>query len=249
MIAVEGLVVGFRDRDVLDGVSLEVPEGAFVAVVGPNGSGKTTLIRTLYGALTPRAGAVRIDGRPIASYDRRELARTVAVLRQEGGLEFDFLVREIVMMGRSPYKRMLDSDGPEDEAIVAAALAETDTAQLADRSFATLSGGERQRVLLARAIAQRPRVLLLDEPTNHLDVRHRLEILGFVKSQGFTVLAALHDLSLADRFADGVVMLNRGRVHAAGTPAETITDAHVRAVFGVVARRVGGVLAFDLEEP
>ncbi|MEQ8275225.1 MAG: ABC transporter ATP-binding protein [Deltaproteobacteria bacterium] len=249
MITVDGLVVRLGDRDVLDGVSLEVPEGAFVAVVGPNGSGKTTLIRTLYGAIARRAGTVRIDDRPLESYDRRALAQTVAVLRQEGAPEFDFLVRELVMMGRSPYKRMLDSDGPEDEAIVAAALAETDTTELADRSFATLSGGEKQRVLLARAIAQRPRVLLLDEPTNHLDVRHRLEILSFVKNQGVTVLAALHDLSLADRFADGVVMLNRGRVHAAGTPTETITDENVREVFGVVARRVEGVLAFDLEAP
>lgn len=248
MIEVEDLVVALGDRDVLNGVSLSVPAGSFVAVVGPNGSGKTTLIRALFRAVPARSGRVRIDGRDLVAFERRDLARTVAVLRQETALEFEFTVRELVMMGRSPYKRILDSDGPEDRAIVDAALDETETLELADRSFLTLSGGEKQRVLLARALAQRPKVLLLDEPTNHLDVRHRLQILGLVKSLGVTVLAALHDLSLADRFADGVVMLDRGRVHAAGAPADTITDANVRAVFGVVARRAGGVLAFDLED-
>ncbi len=248
MIEVEDLYVALGGRDVLNGVSFDVPAGRFVAVVGPNGSGKTTLIRTLFRAVAARSGRVRIDGRDLLAYERRALAQTVAVMRQETELEFDFTARELVMMGRSPYKRLLDSDGPEDVKIAEAAMDETETLALADRLFRTLSGGEKQRVLLARALAQRPRVLLLDEPTNHLDVRHRLQILALVRSLGVTVLAALHDLSLADRFADGVVMLDRGRVHAAGAPAETITEANVRAVFGVRARRADGILAFDLEE-
>lgn len=251
MIVVRDLVVELGGRTILDRIDLDVPEGAFTALVGPNGSGKTTLVRTLFRAISPRSGAITIEGRPLQDYDQRTLARKMAVLRQEPELAFDFNVEELVLTGRSPYKRLLDLDGPEDRRIVEEALAMTDAAHLRDRSFATLSGGEKQRILLARALAQQPKILLLDEPTNHLDVRHRLEVLTRVRELGVTVLAALHDLALADRFADRVVMLHEGRVHASGPPEEVITPENVKAVFGVRARRVEDALTFslDAEEP
>jgi iron complex transport system ATP-binding protein len=230
----------------LEGVSLSVAEGAFSVVVGPNGSGKTTLIRSLYRAIDRTDGAIRIDGTSIDALDRRALGRKIAVLRQEPDLAFDFLVEELVMIGRSPYKELFDPDLHEDREIVDRALELTDAANLKHRNFATLSGGERQRVLLARALAQRPRILLLDEPTNHLDVRHQLDVLRRVRELGLTVVAALHDLNLADRFATDVAMLDRGRLVACGAPEDVLTADRIRATFGVSAIRVEDprVLAF-----
>jgi iron complex transport system ATP-binding protein len=248
MIEVRELAVDLGGKRILDGVSLKVEEGGFCAVVGPNGSGKTTLIRSLYRAIDRAGGDIRIDGSPIDALDRRSLARTIAVLRQEPDLAFDFLVEELVIMGRSPYKGLFDPDLDEDRAIVEGALEMTDVASLKGRNFSTLSGGERQRVLLARALAQRPRILLLDEPTNHLDIRHQLDVLRRVRELGLTVLAALHDLVLADRFAMNVVVLDRGRKVADGPPEQVLTPERIRETFGVSALRVphegGAVLAF-----
>jgi iron complex transport system ATP-binding protein len=238
-IRAERLSVVLGGATVLDDVSLDVEEGGFSVVLGPNGSGKTTLIRTLYRAIDPSAGTVEVFGRRIDAVPRRELARTLAVLRQEPELEFEFVVEELVMIGRSPHKGLFDGNGPEDRAIVREALELTDAAHLAGRLFSTLSGGEKQRVLLARALAQRPRILLLDEPTNHLDVQHQLDILARVKGLGLTVVAALHDLALADAFATDVVILDRGRIFARGAPRDVLTPERIARVFGVTAERVG----------
>jgi iron complex transport system ATP-binding protein len=248
IIAVRDLSVELGGARILDGVRLSVEEGAFFAIVGPNGSGKTTLIRSLYRAVERSSGSIEICGSSIDALDRRALGRTIAVLRQEPDLAFDFLVEELVMMGRSPYKGLFDPDLREDREIVERALELTDVAGLKKRNFATLSGGERQRVLLARALAQRPRILLLDEPTNHLDVRHQLDVLRRVRELGLTVIAALHDLNLADRFATRVLMLDRGRAVADGPPEEVLAADRIREIFGVSALRVahehGRVLAF-----
>jgi iron complex transport system ATP-binding protein len=248
IIDVRDLSVDLGGKRILDGISFGVEEGSFHAVVGPNGSGKTTLIRSLYRAIDRASGTIRIDGAPIETFDRRALARTIAVLRQEPDLAFDFLVEELVMMGRSPYKNLFDPDREEDREIVRRALELTDVADLGRRNFTTLSGGERQRVLLARALAQRPRILLLDEPTNHLDIRHQLDVLRRVRELGLTVLAALHDLNLADRFATSVLLLDRGRAVAEGPPEVVLTPERIRQIFGVSALRLaherGGVLAF-----
>lgn len=237
MIEVERISVELGGQEVLKDVSLRVERAEFMALVGPNGSGKTTLLRTLYRAITPKSGQISIEGQPLETLGQREVGQRIAVLRQESTLAFDFLVEELVLMGRSPYKTLLSPDRAEDRAIAAESLDLTGTADLAKRSFGTLSGGERQRVLLARALAQQPRVMLLDEPTNHLDIRHQLEVLECVKSRGITVLAALHDLNLALAFASSAVLLVDGKVQASGTPGEVLTDAQIARAFGVRVER------------
>ena len=241
---VEDLAVALGGRRVLEGVSISVPPGRFAAVVGPNGSGKTTFIRALYRSVAPAAGRVRIDGADVANLSRGALGRTVAVLRQEGAPPFDFTVAELVAMGRSPFKGLLEPDDADDAARVADCLALCDLEALAGRSFSTLSGGEQQRVLLARALAQQPQVLLLDEPTNHLDLFHQLDLLGRVRTLGCTVVAALHEIALADRFADQVLLLDHGRAVAEGAPADVLTPERLGEVFRVAARRVEGGFVF-----
>jgi iron complex transport system ATP-binding protein len=238
MLAIRDLVVELGGRTILDRASLEVARREVMVLAGPNGSGKTTLLRTVYRALKPTAGSIAIDGRPIESLDQRALARTVAVLRQEAGLAFDFSVEELVLMGRSPYKTLFEPDRGEDRRIALEALELCDASALKKRNFATLSGGEKQRVLLARALAQKPSLLLLDEPANHLDIRHQLELLERVKALGISVVAALHDLNLAAEFASSVTLLVEGRVVAHGAAAEVLTPERIGEAFGVAVERV-----------
>ncbi len=245
MLEVRGLSVHLGGSAVLKDVDLQVPKGRFVALVGPNGSGKTTLLRALYRGVQPSAGALLIEGRPVDQLTQRALGRALAVLRQETALAFDFLVTELVLLGRSPYKKLFDLDRPKDHEIVEDALRMTGATQLANRRFSTLSGGEKQRVLLARALAQRPSLLVLDEPSNHLDIKHRLEILSLIKRSGLSVLAALHDLNLAQTFADLIFVLEDGRIVERGPPSQVLQPQLIERVFGVASQR----LETDLGEP
>ena len=237
-LEVAGLTVELGGRSVLEDVKFSIAPGAFCAVVGPNGSGKTTLIRSLYRSIEPASGSISLDGKAIDSFERVALARRVAVLRQESEMAFDFSARELVAMGRSPHKGLMEQDGAEDHAVVDACMRACDLEGLADRSVRMMSGGERQRVLLARALAQQPGLLLLDEPTNHLDLSHKLDILARVREQSCTVVAALHEIELAHRFADFVVILVDGSVEAFGSPDEVLVPARISRVFGVAARRL-----------
>lgn len=252
-LQVQGLQVSLSGRPILQDVGFSVSSGRFCAVVGPNGSGKTTLIRTLYRSLSPGAGSVRIDDRDLEALPRAELARRVAVLRQEPDLSFDFSALELVLMGRSPFKGLLEPDRKEDLQVAQDCLRACDAEAFAGRGFLSLSGGEKQRVLLARALAQQPGLLLLDEPTNHLDLYHQLDILNRVRNLGCTVVAALHDLQLAQQFADQVVVLSAGRVVADGPPEVALTSDRIREVFQVQAKQVQigeqTVWAFELAEP
>src|SRR5690606_16951198 len=208
-------------RPALAGVSLRLGRGEVVGLIGPNGSGKTTLLRLLTRQLAPAAGRVLLGGRPLASFGRFELARHVAVVAQEPEVPVGFTVRETVAMGRAPHMGLLGTPGPEDARAVAVALTATGTLEFADRRIETLSGGERQRAVFARAVAQQPAFLLLDEPTNHLDLRYQVELLALAREQaasGVGVLAVLHDLNLAARTCDRLVLLAEGRVAAAGAP-------------------------------
>ncbi len=233
----EGLVVRYRgqSRAALDGVTMEVPAGTLYAVLGPNGSGKTTLMKALLGTVRPEAGLARVEGRTLPEWNRRELARSVGVVSQAESLAFPIRVRELVSMGRYPHLGALQSERPEDRAVVDDALRRCDAEQLADRSVATLSGGEFQRVRIARALAQRPRALALDEPTGSLDIRHEMEIFRLLRESvggGMTVLLITHHLSLAARFADRILLLHEGRVAAEGTPAEVIREQVLEEVYG-----------------
>ena len=224
-------------RSVLRGVVLELAAGEHVALLGANGSGKSTLLRVLAGVLPPVAGTVELLGRPITSWDRRELARWVTVLPQGMDLPHGFRVSEVVALGRVPHARSWFATSAEDEAAVARALADADVDDLADRRIDELSGGERQRVLVALALAQEPRLLLLDEPTAHLDVAHQLSLMQLLErqrhSRGLTVLAVLHDLNLAARFADRSLILHEGRLATAGMARGRLDLRRLRDAFGV----------------
>ncbi len=254
-LTVTGLAVELDRVPILAGVDAHAEAGELVGVVGPNGSGKSTLLRTVYRALRPVAGTVTVGGTDIWHLTVREAAQRTAAVLQERPESIELTVRELVATGRTPHVGAFARDRPADRAACAAALDLVGMAGAAGRMVDTLSGGERQRVLLARALAQEPRVLVLDEPTNHLDIRFQLELLALVKSLRLTAFVALHDLNLAADFCDRVYVLDRGRVVACGPPAEVFDVDLISRVFGVrpIRLREPGTgrirLAFDLLEP
>ncbi|HEX7301903.1 ABC transporter ATP-binding protein [Lentzea sp.] len=231
----DSVTVALDGRPVLDRVSLSVHSGQFVALAGPNGSGKSTLLRTVYRARRPDSGTVRLDGRDLWSVPAAETARHTGVLMQEQHTGFEFTVAETVALGRTPHLGLFDRLTRADHEAIDEALARTGLTAFTARRVGELSGGERQRVLLARALAQRPRLLVLDEPTNHLDLRHQLDLLELVRDLGVTVVAALHSLDLAATYADTTAVLQDGRLVAHGPSAEVLTPETIGAVFGVDA--------------
>ncbi|MGW1604114.1 ABC transporter ATP-binding protein [Streptomyces eurythermus] len=249
---IEDVTIEAAGIRLVEHIDLTVGSGAFVALVGPNGSGKSTLLRSLYRALRPAGGVVRLDGDDLHAMDARAAARVLAALPQESSAEFDFTVAEVVAMGRLPHQ---GRTAASDREIRTRAMARTGVAHLADRGFLGLSGGEKQRVLIARALAQQPRILVLDEPTNHLDIAHQLDVLSLVRGSGLTVLAALHDLNLAAAHCDVLYVLDGGRIVASGPPRDVLRPALLAEVFGVRAHTVrhpetGAVqLLFDLLPP
>ncbi|MFJ9522880.1 ABC transporter ATP-binding protein [Kitasatospora sp. NPDC101801] len=234
-VTIEDVTVALGGRDVLSDIGLIAAEGEIVGLVGPNGSGKSTLLRTVYRHLKPRAGRVLLADRDVRSMAPAEAARHLAALPQERGSDFEFTVREVVAMGRTPYKRAFAGDDESDRAAVTEALGRVGLRAYADRRFAELSGGERQRALLARAFAQQPDVLVLDEPTNHLDVRHQVELLALLREQRRTTLISLHDLNAAASLCDRLHVLHEGALVASGTPREVLTPDLLAKVFGVRA--------------
>ena len=249
---VAALTVAIGPVTILDGVDAAVPAGSVSAVVGPNGSGKSTLLRVLVGALPADTGAVLLSGRDLGRVTRRERAREMALVEQDAAADVSLDVLDVVLLGRTPHRPRWGADSAADLDIARRAMDRSGAAALAGRDLATLSGGERQRVHLARALAQEPSLLLLDEPTNHLDVGAQLAVLGLARelaADGVTVLAALHDLNHALRYCDHVLVLDAGRVVAAGDPRAVLTEELVGRVYGVRAHRIsaGGreILLFD----
>ncbi|WP_137150940.1 ABC transporter ATP-binding protein [Devosia sp. FKR38] len=234
-LSVEDLTIDIEGKRLVDQVLFDVQPGEFIGLVGPNGSGKSSLLRAIYRVLKPDAGRVVHLGDDVWKLSARDAARRTAVVAQERMGEFDFSVRELVQMGRTPHKRLLDGDSPADHAIVERCLAEVGMSHCATRSFLTLSGGEKQRVLVARALAQQALFLVLDEPTNHLDIRHQLELLALIRRLKTTTLAALHDLSLAARYCDRLLLIHAGRLLASGAPADVLTAERIRQAYGVQA--------------
>jgi iron complex transport system ATP-binding protein len=238
-IEATGLTQGYAGaRPVFEALDLDVAEGELVALAGPNGAGKSTLLRTVLGILPPLGGGVRLFGRAIAGLSRRDIARLAAFVPQGFATDFDLEVRELVAMGRTPHLGRFRPEGPEDQRAVEAALEATGLTALAHRPFPELSGGERQRVVLARAFAQGGKLLVLDEPTANLDLAHAYQLMSLVRRRvddGGAALVALHDLALAARFADRLILLRDGRVGADGPPREVLTPARMRDVFHVDA--------------
>lgn len=225
-----------RSRElILAGVSVSVKAGHVLGVVGANGAGKSTLLRMIYRFNRPTTGSVEIDGQDIWSLPPREVARMVAAVLQEQPTDFALTVREIVALGRTPFRAGFAVGGARDKAIIEATLDGLDLRLLADRAFGTLSGGERQRVMVARALAQEPKLLVLDEPTNHLDIRHQLDVISLIRHLEMTIVVSLHDLNMAASVCDQVVLLDKGKAVCCGTPSEVLTEQSVSRAFNVEA--------------
>ncbi len=237
ILEADGITVEARGRAILRDVSIALATGERVALVGPNGAGKSTLLRVLCGTLRPTAGRVELTGSPIATLERTQVARRLAVVPQQTALPFAMRVEEVVALGRLPHEAALRGAGPADRAAVAAAIERVGLGHLLGRDARELSLGERQLVLLALAVAQASPVLLLDEPTVHLDLRHQVEAMELLRDlnerDGTTIVAVLHDLGLAAHFFPRLVIIDRGRLIADGPPAEVLTDDTIRDVFGV----------------
>ncbi|MGH3722744.1 MAG: ABC transporter ATP-binding protein [Mycobacterium sp.] len=246
--------VDIAGAQIVTDIELHIASGGFVGIVGPNGSGKSTALRCLYRALTPVSGDVQVNGVSVRAISMRENARQVAALTQDMSLDFDFTAAEVVGTGRLPHGTSLRGTTARDRQVCAEAMETADVTALAGRGFSSLSGGERQRVLIARALAQQPRVLVLDEPTNHLDVHHQYSILSSARALGITVIAALHDLNLAAQYCDTIHVMAEGRVAQSGTPHEVITAETIARWFGigchVIAHPRSGVpqVIFDTQE-
>lgn len=227
----------FNDTPVLDKVDLRLEQGRVIGVIGPNGAGKSTLLKLLSHLLIPVGGSVRLNGSDLRRWRSADLARVVAVVPQDPELPPAFTAWEMVLMGRTPYLGWMGRESERDQAIVYQAMDDTGISHLSHRLVSQLSGGERQRVVIARALAQQPRVLLLDEPTAHLDISHQVETLSLigrlVREQEVAALAIFHDLNLAAQYCDELVLLDRGRVVAQGTPDQVLTPPLLGQVYGI----------------
>jgi iron complex transport system ATP-binding protein len=242
-VEVVGLGAAYGRTRVLHDIRLTVEPGGWLAVIGPNGSGKSTLLRSVLG-LQAHDGAVRIDGVDTGGMRRRERARQIAYAAQLPVLPEAVSTRDYVTLGRTPHRALLAAPRTVDRQVVAEVMERLEISTLADRRLSTLSGGEQQRAVLARALAQQPRVLLLDEPTAALDLGHAQQVLDLVdglrRQDGLTVLSTLHDLTLAGQYADRLALLSRGRVVAEGSPADVLTAAALQNHYGARARVVDG---------
>ncbi|MFJ6603011.1 ABC transporter ATP-binding protein [Streptomyces lydicus] len=238
-LAARALTLGYDGRTVVEGLDLDLPDGAVTVVVGSNACGKSTLLRALGRLLRPRHGAVLLDGTDLARIPTRNIARSLGLLPQSPVAPEAITVADLVARGRQPHQRWWQQWSAEDERAVTDAMARTGVAGLADRPVDELSGGQRQRVWIAMALAQETELLLLDEPTTYLDIAHQVEVLDLVRQlnhdRGRTVVAVLHDLNQAARYADHLVAMKAGRVVAQGHPGEIVTAELVREVFGLAS--------------
>ena len=235
----EKVTLSYKETAVIEGMTVEVPEGRITSVVGPNGCGKSTLLRSLARLMKPRGGAIYLDGDAISNLPTREVARRLGILPQSPVAPESLTVRELTAQGRYPHQSWLRQWSREDERAVEKALETTGIIGLADRSLDTLSGGQRQRAWISMTLAQETGTLLLDEPTTFLDMAHQLEVLQLLerlnREEGRTILMVLHDLNNAARYSHHVIALSEGKVFNAGPPGEVVTPELLRKVFHVEA--------------
>ena len=237
IIEVENLSYGYTQEKILHNLSFKINQGTFVGLAGPNGAGKTTLLNLLCALLKPQSGSITINEEDIKSYSIKDLAKKIAVVRQEFVPVFDFTADQIVSMARTPYLRTFGFESKTDRQLIDEALEATDTAQFAHRAIGSLSGGERQRVFIARALAQNTPILLLDEPTNFLDLKHQIGIYDLLKDtqleKGKTIVSVTHDINLTTQYCDEILMLATDRKYIYGKPEKVLSAEQIQVVFGV----------------
>ncbi len=235
MLKVKDINYTVDGTQILHDISLEVHPGEFVGILGPNGSGKSTLLKNIYKVLKPQSGSIELMGKDLLSMSNREMARLLAVVGQEHEGSFDFLVEEVVLMGCQARKRLTEGFDKKDRQDVADALRQVELEDFAQRSYLSLSGGEKQRVLIARALVQKTPLLILDEPTNHLDIGSQIKTLNLLRHSGKTIVAALHDLSIAAKYCDKLFILQGGRNVTDGSPKDVITQPMIRKLYDIDA--------------
>ncbi|KPK97852.1 MAG: hypothetical protein AMJ95_06925 [Omnitrophica WOR_2 bacterium SM23_72] len=235
IIEVKNMTSGYQNRPILKGIDFNIREGEFFGIIGPNGSGKSTLLKTLSRSLKPYEGSVHYRQKDINEILPQELAKDFAFVAQDTVFNFSFTVWEIVLMGRIPYIGRLRPETPYDLEMAKESMRTTDTLNLANRFIGALSSGERQMVLIAKALAQQPKVLFLDEPTSHLDIGHQVKILNLIKQlnqkHNITVIVVLHDLNLASEYCDRLLLLNEGWVYKIGQAEEILTFQNIEEVY------------------
>lgn len=237
-IKTKNINVVIDNNNILKDINIEVDNKEVIGIIGPNGSGKSTLLKCIYRLLKPNAGLVKFDDVDIKNISIKESSKKVAVLSQHNNYDFDFTVKDIVLMGRSPHKKFMERDNKNDYDLVNDALRKVDMINFKDRSFQSLSGGEQQRVILARALVQQPKCLILDEPTNHLDIKYQLQLMRIVKSLNIEVIAAIHDLNIAAMYCDKIYVLKAGKIIQYGTPKEVLTTQLIKDVYEVDANLI-----------
>lgn len=237
-LACSNLAFDYGKQQVIKNINLNFEKGTFIGLIGPNGAGKSTLLNLLMGMIKPTKGDVNLYGQPLKQYKQRALARQISLVPQDVSIEYAFSVREIVAMGRNPHLGPFQPETKRDRELIDLAMEKTDLLQMATRNVNQLSGGERQRVFIARSIAQEAPILLMDEPTANLDLCHQLEVLSLVKAlteDGQLAISAIHDLELASRFCDQLILIHEGEIAAQGSPAEVLTKENLYQFFSIEA--------------
>lgn len=236
-LEIEKLNFGYETKTVLKEISFKVKQGEFISIIGPNGSGKSTLLKLLSNIYKPKSGNILIYGRNIKEYKGKELAKKMALVPQNTVIDYDFFVEDIVLMGRYPYIGRFEKEKDKDYHIVDEALKLTNTYYLKNRRINEISGGECQRVIIAKALAQNPDILLLDEPTSHLDINHQMEILRLLKDlnkkRGTTIVLVIHDINLASRYSDRILLLNNGNILGIGQPSEVVNRSNIEKAYNL----------------
>jgi len=235
IIEVKDLCFDYDGVPVLKNVNFNIEDGTFISIIGPNGSGKTTLLKNISSILSPTSGKVDIKGKDVRCYKRRELAKYIAFVPQNTNTDFEFTIMDIVLMGRSPYLGIFQSETEKDIKIATDAMLMTNVLELKDKKITEISGGERQRVIIACALAQTPEIILLDEPVSNLDIQHQVDVLSILKKQNrennMTVVTVLHDLNLAAEYSDIIMLLKDGRLIKSGTPEDVITLDSIKSAY------------------
>lgn len=232
-LSVDDLNVDIATKQIVKGVSLSIKNNEFVGLLGPNGSGKSTLLKAIYRVLKPSGGTILLYGKDIKNINPKTIAKQLGVVSQFNDINFNFKVIDVVLMGRSPHKSLLQSENKDDYILAIQSLEKVGMEKHFDRNFSSLSGGEKQRVILARALTQNPKILILDEPTNHLDIKYQIEIMNVVKNLNICVLAALHDLGIASKYCDKLIVLKDGQIVTQGEPEEVITSEMIKNVYDI----------------